>query len=248
VLNTLAGSVKAGGSFLRGRLDGIRTAIERAANRAGRDPGGVCLIAVTKQVVAELVREVVALGVTDLGESRVQEAETKVAAVGRASARWHMIGHLQRNKAGRAVDLFDMIHGVDRLELAEAIARRALALARVMPVLVEVNVSQERTKFGVAAAELAPLVRAVARLPGLKLEGLMTVGAAVEQPEAARAGFAALARLRDRTQQELGIALPDLSMGMSADYAVAVEEGATMVRIGTALFGARQPQEDAGCS
>lgn len=245
---TLAGSVNAGLSSLRGRLDRIRAAIERAAGRGGRNPGAICLVAVVKTVPAERVREAVSLGITDLGESRVQEAEAKVAAVGRASARWHMVGHLQRNKAGRAVELFDRIHGVDRLELAQALSRRAVLLGRVMPVLVEVNVSGEATKHGVAVAQVAPLVREVVQLPNLRLDGLMTVGAAVEQPEAARAGFAKLARLRDETQQALGVALPELSMGMSGDYEVAVEEGATMVRIGTALFGARMPQEDATCS
>jgi len=245
---TLAGSVNGGLAILSGRLDGIRAAIERAASRAGRDSGGVCLVAVVKQVPAERVREAVSLGVTDLGENRVQEAEVKVAAVGRASARWHMVGHLQRNKAARAVELFDRIHGVDRLELAQALSRRAVALGRVVPVLVEVNVSGEATKHGVAVAQVAPLIREVAQIPGLRLDGLMTVGAAVERPEAARPGFATLARLREETQQALGVALPELSMGMSGDYEVAVEEGATMVRIGTALFGARTPQEDATCS
>ena len=240
-MNTLAGSVNAGPDHLRGRLDGIRAAIERAAIRTGRDAESVRLIAVTKTVAADIVRAALDLGIADVGESRVQEAEAKVAEVGRARARWHMIGNLQRNKAARAVELFDRIHGVDRMELAEALSKRAVALGKVLPVLVEVNVSGERTKHGVAGAELPALARAVSQLPGLSLDGLMTVGAPVEHPEAAREGFAMLARLRDRTQQALGLALPELSMGMSGDYDVAVEEGATMVRVGTALFGARDP-------
>ncbi len=144
--------------------------------------------------------------------------------------------------------MFDRIHSVDRLELGEMISRRAAALGRVMAVQVEVNVSGEATKFGVAAEELAVLARAMARLPGVKLDGLMTVGAVASESEAARPGFARLRRLRDETQQALGMPLPELSMGMSADYEVAIEEGATMVRIGTALFGARESWEDATCS
>ena len=232
------------GPDLRGRLDGIRAALERAANRSGRGADGVRLIAVTKTVSADQVRAALELGIADIGESRVQEAEGKVAEVGRARARWHMIGYLQRNKAARAVELFDRIHGVDRLGLAEALSKHAVSLGKVIPVLVEVNVSGESTKHGVAGAELAALARAVSELPGLHLDGLMTVGAAVEHPEAAREGFRTLARLRDRTQQALGLALPELSMGMSGDYEVAVEEGATMVRVGTALFGARHPGRD----
>jgi pyridoxal phosphate enzyme (YggS family) len=245
---TLAGSVNPGLADLRGRLDGIQAALARAAERAGRDPHGVRLVAVVKQVAAERVRAAVELGVTELGENRVQEAEGKIAAVGRAGLRWHMIGHLQRNKAGRAVELFDRIQSVDRLELAEAISRRAVALGRVVPVQIEVNVSGEATKFGVASGELAELARAISRLPGVRLDGLMTIGAPVQEPEAARPGFARLRRLRDQTQQALGAALPELSMGMSGDYTVAVEEGATMVRIGTALFGARESTEDTSCS
>jgi len=248
VVPTLAGSVNPGLADLSGRLDGIRAALARAADRVGRDPLEVRLIAVVKQVPAERVRAATELGLTDLGENRVQEAEGKIAAVGRAGVRWHMIGHLQRNKAGRAVELFDRIQSVDRLELAEAISRRATALGRVVPVQIEVNVSGEATKFGVAAGELEALARAMTRLPGLKLDGLMTVGAPAAEPEAARPGFARLRKLRDETQQALGMSLPELSMGMSGDYEVAVEEGATMVRIGTALFGARESREDATCS
>lgn len=247
-VHTLAGSVNAGWADLRGRLDGIRTAVARAAVRAGRDPVGVALIAAVKQVPVERVRAVLELGVTDLGENRVQEAEDRIAALGRASARWHMIGHLQRNKTGRAVELFDRIQSVDRLELAETIARRASALGRVVAVQLEVNVSGEVTKFGVAPDQLVALARAVARLPGVRLDGLMTIGAPVAEPEAARPGFARLRGLRDQAQQALGVPLPELSMGMSGDFEVAVEEGATMVRIGTALFGAREPRVDSTCS
>ena len=198
------------------------------------------LVGVVKTLPADVVRQAVAAGLLDLGENRVQEAESHVAAVGRRAGRWHMIGHLQRNKTGRAVELFDRIHGVDSVELAEALSRRAAAAGRRMPVLVEVNVSGEVTKFGAAPGGLAGLLEHVAGLPGLALDGLMTVGTPVARSEDARPGFARLRELRDRGERSLGRRLPELSMGMSGDYEVAVEEGATMVRVGTALFGPRE--------
>ena len=199
----------------------------------------MALVGVTKTVAAEVVRAAVALGLADVGENRVQEAQAKIMAVGRDRVRWHLVGHLQRNKAGRAVELFDRIHAVDGVELAEALSRRASSSGRPLPVLVEVNVSGEATKFGVAPADLESLLERVAAFPGLRLDGLMTVGPWVERAEEARPGFARLRDLRDRAERTLGIALPELSMGMSGDFEVAVEEGSTMVRVGTAIFGAR---------
>ncbi len=196
-------------------------------------------MAVVKGVAADVVREAVGLGIGDLGESRIQEAEEKIAAVGRRAARWHLVGHLQRNKAARAADLFDRIHSVDRRELAEILSRRAVAAQRTLPVLVEVNVTGETRKHGVAPGDLPGLLEAVVALPGLGLDGLMTVGPRVERAEDARPAFASLRALRERAERALGRRLPELSMGMSGDFEVAVEEGATMVRIGTALFGAR---------
>jgi len=234
----LAGSVDAGTSELEGHLKRIRETIQRSAGRAGRDAGSVRLVGVVKTVPAERVREAVALGLEDLGENRVQEAERKIAAVGRG-ARWHMIGHLQRNKAARAVELFDRIHGVDGVELAMALSRHAARAGRTLPVMVEVNVSGEGSKFGVHPERLPELLEGIVELPGLVVDGLMTVGRMVERAEEARPTFARLRELRDRAAARLGRELPELSMGMSADYEVAVEEGATMVRVGTALFGAR---------
>jgi pyridoxal phosphate enzyme (YggS family) len=224
---------------LLARLDEVRGRIAAAAARSGRPVGAVTLVGVTKTVAAEAVRVAVSLGLTDLGENRVQEAQAKIREVGRARARWHLVGHLQRNKAGRAVELFDRVHGVDGAELAEALSRHAVSAGRSLPVLVEVNVSGEATKFGVAPGGLEPLLESIAVLPGLRLDGLMTVGAPVDRAEEARAGFARLRALRDRAEQRLGQALPELSMGMSGDYEVAVEEGSTMVRVGTAIFGTR---------
>jgi hypothetical protein len=224
---------------LRQRLDEVRARIEAAAARSGRPPAAVTLIGVTKTLGVEVVRAAVAEGLADVGENRVQEAQAKIAAVGRDRARWHLIGHLQRNKAGRAVELFDRVHSVDDAEVAEALSRRAAAAGGSLPVLVEVNVSGEASKFGVAPAGLEPLLERVAALAGLRLDGLMTVGPWVERAEDARAGFARLRELRDGAQRRLGLELPELSMGMSGDFEVAVEEGSTMVRVGSAIFGAR---------
>jgi pyridoxal phosphate enzyme (YggS family) len=228
---------------LSARLEDIRGRIARAAARSKRDAGAVTLVAVTKTVPAERVREAVALGLRDLGESRVQEAEEKIPAVGGASEggrpRWHLIGHLQRNKAARAAKLFDRVHAVDRLELAEALSRHALESGRNLAVMIEVNVAGAASQFGVAPGEIAGLVAEVSRRPGLRLDGLMTVGPPVERAEAARPLFAALRSLRDRAAHETGVTLGELSMGMSGDFEVAIEEGSTMVRVGTALFGTR---------
>ena len=228
-----------GGLDLGHRLEAVRARLDRAAARAGRDRGSIRLIAATKGVAPGRVRQAVELGVTDLGENRVQEAEAKIAAVGRSAAVWHLIGPLQRNKAGRAVELFDQVQTLDRAELADALARRAQAAGRVLPVLVEVNVAQEASKFGVAPAGVEVLLHVVSQLPGLEPRGLMTVGPRVERAEDARAAFAGLRELRDRARAATGLELNELSMGMSDDFEVAVEEGATMVRVGTALFGPR---------
>ena len=238
-MTTLPRSVKTA-EGLRARLDEVRGRIAEAARRAGRSPDEVTLVAVTKTVPADAVREAVDSGLSDLGENRVQEAESKIAVLGRTCARWHLIGHLQRNKAGKAVGLFDRIHGVDSVELADALSKRAVASELVIPITLEVNVSGEASKFGVTPDDAPAVARAIATLPGLAFDGLMTVGAPVARPEDARPGFARLRELRDALSAGLGRALPQLSMGMSGDYEVAVEEGSTMVRVGTALFGARR--------
>jgi pyridoxal phosphate enzyme (YggS family) len=237
-VTTLARSVN-DASGLRSRIEAVRQRIDRAAARSGRASTDVRLVAVVKTVPIERIREALALGLTDLGESRVQEAESHIAALGRNAARWHKIGHLQRNKAARAAEWFDRIHSIDGFELARLLSRHAEAAGRVMRVLVEVNVSGEATKFGVTPDALGALVESLVALPALEIDGLMTVGPAVARAEEARSGFARLRALRDRTAGAIGRALPELSMGMSADFEVAVEEGSTMVRVGTALFGSR---------
>jgi pyridoxal phosphate enzyme (YggS family) len=224
---------------LASNLASVRERIAAAERRSGRPAGSVTLVGVVKTLPAEAIAAAVALGLTDLGENRVQEAESHQRTVARGAARWHMIGHLQRNKAGKALELFDVVHGVDGTELAVALDRRALEAGRRLAVLIEVNVSGEASKFGIAPQGAAALAEVVAPLANLQLRGLMTVGAPVARPEDARPGFARLRELRDETARRLGQPLPELSMGMSGDYEIAVEEGATLVRVGTALFGAR---------
>ncbi len=226
---------------LRDRLAEVRGRLAASAQRSGRAPGEVTLIGVIKTLPTEIVAEAVGLGLTDLGENRVQEAEAHQLGVARHAARWHMIGHLQRNKAGKALSLFDLVHGVDDADVAGTLDRRAEAVSRVLPVLIEVNVSGEASKFGVAPEGLASLADRMRVMPHLELRGLMTVGAPVERAEDARPGFARLRDVRDALAGRIGLPLAELSMGMSGDFEVAVEEGATLVRVGSAIFGSRPP-------
>jgi hypothetical protein len=208
----------------------IRARIARAAERAGRDPRSVRLIAAAKTKPAALVRAAIDAGVTDIGENYVQEAAAKRAAAG-PGARWHLIGHLQRNKAARAVEIFDCIQTVDSAALGAALSRRAVAQGRTAHVLIEVRLGGEATKHGVEPGALPALVEAL-RLPALLVEGLMTVPPPGD-PESVRPHFRSLRECGGR------LGLRELSMGMTDDFEVAIEEGATMVRIGRAIFGPR---------
>ncbi len=214
--------------------------ISRACDRAGRARSGITLVAVSKTRPAEDIVAAARAGVTDIGENRVQEAAAKKPGVP-VPLRWHLVGHLQTNKAGRALELFDVIHSVDSARLAEAIQRRCAAVGTNATVLVEVNTSGEASKFGVTPDDLPRLLDAVAALDRLRLAGLMTIGPgfAVTDPEASRPCFRDLARLAADARRRLGLPLPHLSMGMSSDFEQAIEEGATLVRVGTALFGPR---------
>ncbi len=225
--------------LLEDRLAEVRGRITEAERRSGRPAGSTTLVGVVKTLPAEVIAEAVELGLRDLGENRVQEAELHQRVVPRSAARWHMIGHLQRNKAGKVLEMFDLVHGVDTLELGATLSRRAVDAGARVRVLAEANVSGETSKFGAAPEAVPALLEGLCALPGIELVGLMTVGAPVEDAEHARAGFARLRELRDRAETRLGRRLPELSMGMSGDFVVAVEEGATLVRVGTALFGAR---------
>ncbi len=194
---------------------------------------------VVKNVPTESVRAALDMGLHHLGENRVQEAASRIESLGRDAAHWHMVGHLQRNKVGRAVELFDLIHSVDSAELAQALARRARSVGGSIAVLIEVNVGGEPSKFGVTPEALDPLAETVASLEGLSLEGLMTVAPPAPEPEQARPWYASLRELRERAERRIGRPMPQLSMGMSGDFEVAIEEGATMVRVGTTIFGSR---------
>jgi pyridoxal phosphate enzyme (YggS family) len=216
----------------------IRGRIAKAAERAGRSAHDIRLVAVSKVVDVERVRQALAAGITDIGENYVQEAAAKRPGVG-GGARWHMIGHLQRNKAGQAVQLFDMIQTVDSQRLAEAIGRRAEAAGRTMPVLLQVNTSGEESKSGVDPAAAEGLLDQVAQLPGLQVEGLMTIGRWDPDPERARPEFRLLAELAQRLEQHSGLTMKWLSMGMSHDFEVAIEEGSNLIRVGTGVFGPR---------
>jgi pyridoxal phosphate enzyme (YggS family) len=220
---------------IRANLEGVHERVARACERAGRKPDDVLLIAVSKTVEIERIGLAVAAGVAALGENRVQEAKEKVAALGRPVP-WHLIGSLQTNKARDAVQLFDWIHSVDREELARELDRRAHQSGRSVKVLVQVNVGEEPQKGGVQPSELKSLLDAMVGLRNLNVRGLMCIPPAVEPAEASRPWFKRLRDLRDAA------GLEHCSMGMSGDFEVAIEEGATMVRVGTAIFGPRAPR------
>jgi pyridoxal phosphate enzyme (YggS family) len=221
---------------LRDRLHAVEDRLAAACRRAGRDRAAVRLVAVTKSVSAEVAALLPPLGVTELGESRPQELWRKAAAV--PAAAWHLIGHLQRNKVERTLPLARLIHSVDSPRLLAALEEEAARQGRSVDVLLEVNASREPNKHGFAPEDLPGLGPAVAALRHVSVRGLMTMAALADDPEQARPTFAAVRRLRDRLRGDWGPAHPleHLSMGMTNDFEVAVEEGATLVRLGTALF------------
>lgn len=220
----------------------INRRIDAACGRAGRDSATVQLMAVSKTQDPDSIREVAALGVETFGENKVQEARLKIPQCP-SRLHWHLIGHLQSNKAREAVRLFEMIHAVDSLRLLEFLDRVAGEEGRTMPVCLEVNVSGERSKFGMAPEAVLEAVKGSERLFQVKVVGLMTLPPVAEDPEEARPYFRALRELRDQLRDQTGLALPELSMGMSHDFEVAVEEGATWIRVGTLLFGPRKRKE-----
>ena len=227
---------------LRKRLERVHERIAETALRINRRPDDVTLVAVSKTHTAEIIQQAIAAGVTDLGENRVQEADAKIPAVGRKAARWHLIGHLQSNKARRAVELFDVIHSLDSVKLARRLDRVCGEINReVLPVLIQVDLGKETTKTGAAESDVPKIIEAIARLQTLRLIGLMTLPPYFDDPENGRPFFRRLRELRDelRAQGAFGEQSGELSMGMTHDYHVAIEEGATIVRIGTAIFGTR---------
>ena len=228
---------------LRDALATVRQRLEQACRHANRDASAVTLVGVTKGVPLELVREAMGLGLRDFGENRVQEARAKIAAIDHQDVHWHFLGHLQRNKAKDAVGLFSVIHSVDRRELIIELARQALTQSRKPEVLIQVNVSGETTKFGCRAEDVDALARAIEEQPALRLGGLMTMAPFSSDAEASRPYFRHLREIRDRLAKALGRPPGELklSMGMSQDFEVAIEEGADWVRVGTAIFGERHP-------
>lgn len=223
---------------LAANITSVSERIAAACARANRDPSSVTLLAVTKTQPPEIVGEAARLGLTLFGESKVQEAKGKIPLCpGRL--RWHMIGHLQTNKAREAVDLFSMIQSIDSLRLAEEVNKRAEQASKTMPILLEVNIVGEASKFGYKPEQLLADFKQLNALPRLEINGLMTVPPWTALPERVRPVFRQLRELKNACEQILGAPLLHISMGMSGDFEVAIEEGATLVRIGTALFGER---------
>lgn len=220
------------------RLEGITERIRIACERSGRDPGSVTLLGVTKKKSIDVVRNAITAGILDIGENYVQELMEKADAVG-AGPRWHFIGHLQRNKVRVIAPIVSLVHGVDSERLAIEIDRQGELLGRSLPILIQVNTSGEDSKSGVSPSEAIDLARRIHGLPSIDLQGLMTIPAPTDNPEEARSSFRELRSLRDRIAEALSHPLPHLSMGMTDDFDVAIEEGSTIVRIGTALFGRR---------
>lgn len=218
----------------------ILSRLAAAAQRVGRSPHLVQVLGASKTVAVDRIRQAVAAGLRRFGENYLQEAKPKIAALAQEQISWHFIGHLQSNKAREAVRYFDLIHSVDRPSLATALEQAAAKIGKIQDILLEINLAGEASKSGAPPTEAADLLHHCLGLPHLRVVGLMALPPWDPDPEASRPYFRALRQLRDRLQQQFpGTSLPELSMGMSADYEVAVEEGATLVRLGTALFGPR---------
>jgi pyridoxal phosphate enzyme (YggS family) len=227
---------------LRERLENVRIKVDTAARRVNRSAVDITLIAISKTHPTKVLRAGLDVGITDFGENRVQEAEGKISELGREAARWHLVGHLQSNKAARAVQLFDCIHSVDSVELAGRLDRLCVAQGREeLPILVQIDLGGEETKTGIDPRKLPELLQTLKACLRLRLIGLMTLPPYFENPDCARPYFQTLRKLRDVLQRQghFGERSGELSMGMSHDFEIAIEEGATMVRVGTAIFGER---------
>jgi len=236
-------------STVKENLLSVLGGIEKAARKAGRDPKEIKLVAVSKTVEVARIKEAIEAGVTILGENYVQEAQKKIEEIGKPACTdrfgegrpvsWHFIGHLQSNKAKYAVRLFDTVHSLDSIPLAEELNRRAEQAGLVIKVMIEVNLSKEATKFGTDEEQLLNLAKRIQDLKHLSLEGLMTMPPYFDSPEMSRPYYVALREFKEKMTSE-GVALQELSMGMSNDFEIAIEEGATFVRVGTAIFGLRK--------
>lgn len=235
--------MKTEGNSIAEKASDVYKRMSRASMKADRNPEDVTLIAVTKTVDIERIIEAIDAGLRIFGESRVQEAQRKVTSnelqVMSNKIQWHLIGHLQKNKAKYAVQLFGLIHSLDSIELANELNRQAEKMGKIQDVLVEVKLADEEAKHGVSKEGLVDFLKAACSFKNLNIRGLMTIPPFFDNPENARSYFRALSELRDRASA-MGFNLPELSMGMSHDFEIAIEEGATMVRIGTAIFGGRR--------
>lgn len=227
---------------MKQRLEQIKERIRQAAESCNRDADSVRLVTVSKTIAAEIVKEAIDAGVTILGENYVQEARDKFKALVQYPVSWHFIGHLQSNKAKYAVRLFDLIHSVDSLKLARELDKQAGKVDKIQQILVQVNISAEDTKSGISTDEAPRLIAEISQLKNLAVKGLMTMPPYFYQPEKVQPFFADLRELRDQIKEQSlpNVFLDELSMGMTGDFEVAIKEGATLVRIGTAIFGERQ--------
>jgi pyridoxal phosphate enzyme (YggS family) len=223
------------------RLNQVREEISMAEKKSGRPPGSAKLIAVSKTFEKEFILEAIQSGCLTFGENRIQEAKDKIEAIGRNQVKWHFIGHLQKNKVKFIYDLFDLIHSVDSFELGQAIHQGAKTRGVIIPALIQVNIASEVTKSGTEPSHLEELLNKLSNLSGLQIKGLMTIPPLNSDPEKSRQYFAQLRELRDKMVRSniANIELNELSMGMSGDYKIAIEEGATFVRVGSAIFGKR---------
>jgi pyridoxal phosphate enzyme (YggS family) len=229
--------------YIAQNIERIRERMARAAILSGRSPDEIALVAISKTFPQESISQAIAAGLTRFGENRVQEAETKIPSfAGLTGLEWHLVGHLQSNKARRAAELFDVIHSVDSFKLAERLNKACLELDKKISVLIQVDLGGEETKFGADPSQIQELAGSISHLPGLQLNGLMTIPPFFENPDQVRPFFARLRTLGDSLQSEQPGCLGQrhLSMGMSHDFEAAIREGATIVRIGTAIFGLRQ--------
>ena len=227
---------------MKKRLQNVKKRIYEAAQACGRDPETVCLVAVSKTIPASRVREAIEAGVTVLGENYVQEARTKFNELATYPVSWHFIGHLQSNKAKYAVRLFDLIHSVDSLKLARELNKQARKNNKIQSILIQVNMGKEPSKSGVYVEDTLNLLKDISLLENLSIKGLMTMPPFFDAPQKVRPYFSALRNLGDQLKQKnlSNVTLDELSMGMTGDFEVAIEEGATLVRIGTAIFGKRE--------
>ena len=227
--------------YIKSNIEEVRKRVEKAALKSGRNPGDIKIIGVTKTVDTDRIMKAIDAGIVDLGENRVQELLEKYDKINR-KCRWHLIGHLQTNKVKYIIDKVSLIHSVDRIELVQEIQKRAEKIGRIVDVLVQVNVAEEESKFGIRTSEALDFVKEVSRFENIKVRGLMTIAPLVENPETVRYVFRELRKLLIDIRQENidNINMDFLSMGMSNDFEIAVEEGSNMIRVGTAIFGRRQ--------